>query len=105
MKTFFKDHWLKLLAIAMLLGVLTNYFPFAYYQLTNWVVVGASITTAWQAYKKNNLWIAWFFGLVAVVFNPLAPMYIQQDIWRTIDIITATLFGLVIVLMSTMKKK
>ncbi len=97
MKIFFANHWLKFLAIAMLLGALTNYFPFVYYQMMNWIAFGAALTTVWQTYKQNNLWFSWFFVLVAVVFNPLAPLYINQNLWRIVDIVGAALFALAII--------
>ncbi len=105
MKTFYRDHWLKLVAIAMLLGVLTNYFPMVYYQLTNWAVMGAALTAAWQFYKRGNLWFTWIFVVVAVVFNPLAPLHIQQDIWRVIDLVGAALLVVGIILLSSKDKK
>lgn len=91
MNTFFANHWLKLLAIAMLLGALLS-FPFVYYQLMNWVVVGASLVTVQQAYQRKMPALAWLFALVAVVFNPVAPLYLRADIWHIVDIVAAALF-------------
>ena len=92
MKAWLQDNWLKLLAIAMALGALAPVSYYAYFQLMNWVVVGAALMTAWQAYKQKSLWIVWLFALVAVVFNPLAPLYLQADIWRIADVVVAALF-------------
>jgi hypothetical protein len=91
MKNFFTNHWLKLLAIVMLLGALLT-FPFVYYQLMNWVVVGASLVTVQQAYQRRMTALAWLFALVAVVFNPLAPLYLRADVWNIADLIAAVLF-------------
>ena len=91
MKNFFTNHWLKLLAIVMLLGALYT-FPFVYYQLMNWVVVGASLVTVQQAYQRNITPLGWLFALVAVVFNPLAPLYLRADVWNIVDIVAAVLF-------------
>lgn len=91
MNTFFTNHWLKLLAIVLLLGALGN-FPFVYYQLMNWVVVGAALVTVQQAYQRNITALGWLFALVAVVFNPLAPLYLKADVWHIADIVAAVLF-------------
>jgi hypothetical protein len=91
MNTFFTNHWLKLLAILMLLGALLS-FPFVYYQLMNWVVVGAALVTVQQAYQRKMHALAWLFALVAVVFNPLAPLYLRADVWHIADIVAAALF-------------
>ncbi|HEY4516765.1 hypothetical protein A2763_00960 [Candidatus Kaiserbacteria bacterium RIFCSPHIGHO2_01_FULL_54_36] len=87
-----RDNWLKVLAILLVLGALTDVPYYAYYQLMNWVVVGAALVTAWQAYKLNKDWLMWLFVLVAVVFNPLAPFYFSADMWRIADVIVAILF-------------
>jgi FtsH-binding integral membrane protein len=91
MNTFLSNHWLKLVAIALLLGALGN-FPFVYYQIMNWVVVGASLVTVQQAYQQNMTPLGWLFAVVAVIFNPLAPLYLRADVWQIADLTTAALF-------------
>jgi FtsH-binding integral membrane protein len=91
MNTFLANHWLKLLAILMLLGALLS-FPFVYYQLMNWVVVGAVLVTVQQAYQRKMSALAWLFALVAVVFNPVAPLYLRADVWHIADVTAAVLF-------------
>lgn len=91
MTAFLKAHWLKILAIAALLGALGS-FPFVYYQIMNWIVVGAGIMTVQQARVQKKAVIAWVFLAVAVVFNPVAPLYLRQDVWRVLDIVAAVLF-------------
>jgi hypothetical protein len=85
-------NWLKVVAALMLAGALFPIPYFAYYQLTNWVVLGAAIMTAWQARALGKEWIMWLFVLVAVVFNPIAPLYLRPDIWHVLDIVAALIF-------------
>ena len=92
MNQWIQDNWLKLLAIALALGALAPIPYYAYFQLMNWVVVGAALMTAAQAYKQNKLWLVWLFVLVAVVFNPVAPLYLAADMWRVADMVVAALF-------------
>jgi hypothetical protein len=92
MNTWISENWLKVVAIALALGALAPIPYFAYYQLMNWAVVGAAIVTAWQAYKRGNEWLAWLFVVVAVVFNPIAPLYFRADVWQVADVIVAVLF-------------
>jgi hypothetical protein len=46
---------------------------------------------------KRVAW-AWIFGILAVLFNPLAPIYLQRATWQIIDsaaigvIVTAAIF-------------
>ena len=101
MKHWITLHWLKVVAIAMLSAVLYaavmyadggNPLPVAFYQLLNWVVVGASIVTAQHASDKNKMFITWVFVILAVVFNPIAPLSMRQDVWQVADIIAILLF-------------
>ena len=87
-----KNNWLKLVAIIMALGAMSTTFPFVYYQLMNWVVVGAALVVVWQASRERKSFLVWLFALVAVVFNPIAPLYLAQDVWRMADITVAALF-------------
>lgn len=103
MNTFLSNHWLKLLAIILLLGALQT-FPFVYYQIMNWVVVGASLVTIQQAYQRNLTPLGWLFALVAVVFNPLAPLYLRADVWHIADIAAAVLFIISFAFITTKKQ-
>ena len=60
----------------------------------SWAVVLASLVVAKQAKSQNNLWIAWVFVFVAVVFNPIAPIFLAQSAWRIADIVVIVLFVL-----------
>jgi len=98
MNTWTQHNGLKVLAIAMLVAVLASslsyigVLPFAFYQLMNWVVVAAAILTAYQAYKERNYWLVAVFALVAIVFNPVAPLYFTPQIWQITDAVAALLF-------------
>ncbi len=87
-----KNNWIKLLAVLSLAGAIWGNFPYVYYQLMNWIVVGAAIVTAMQASRKNNIAVMWFFLFVAVIFNPVAPLYLDQNVWRTVDMVTGLVF-------------
>ncbi len=94
MNAWIRDNWLKVIAIGLALGALAPVPYFAYFQLMNWIVVGAALMTVLQAYKQNSLWIVWVFAFVAVIFNPVAPLYFSPDVWRIADITVAALFAL-----------
>ncbi len=91
-----KYNWLKLLAIALVIGALQQMyaFPFAYYQLMNWVVLGAALVTAQQANHQNKMFLVWLFILVGVIFNPVAPLYFRADVWQLADLVAIALFVL-----------
>lgn len=109
MKIFLNDNWLKLAAIAMLLGALVSSFsalftlPYSFYQFMNWAVVGAALMIVWQSYKISKPLPMWLFALVAVVFNPIAPIYLSAFTWQIADIIVIVLFAVSFFLMKEKK--
>ncbi len=96
--TWINNNWLKVVAIVMVLAAILPIQYFVYYQLMNWVVLGAAVVTALQAREmKNEFWM-WLFILVAVVFNPIAPLHLRADVWQIADIVVALLFIISILL-------
>lgn len=99
MNTWITANWSRLAAILLIAGVLVAplsniTLPFAYFQLMNWVVVVASLVTVWQAYTQNNTFFVALFGLIAIVFNPIAPFYLRSDLWQIADVAVLLLFVL-----------
>jgi hypothetical protein len=75
------------LAIALLLALAP--LPYAYYQLLRWAVCGVAAFSAYQAYEKQkNAWM-WIFGALAVLFNPIVPIYLSKQVWAILDVISA----------------
>ncbi len=85
MYTWLKLHWLRLTAVLFLIGIVAQPTDVVYYQLTNWFVTGAAVTIAWQAHRQRQEFYMWLYALLAVCFNPLAPLYLPQDTWRLAD--------------------
>ena len=67
--------------------------PIGYYFLVRLIVTIASVMIAWSLYQKNNKspWM-WIFGFIAILFNPLIPIYLNKALWIIIDLTTAGLF-------------
>jgi len=83
----------------MLLGAL-GAWPYGYFTLLRWVVCAAAVFVAIQAYGwKRATWV-WAFGLVAALFNPLAPVHLSREVWRPVDLATAALFVAAAVVLS-----
>ncbi len=95
-------HGLKVFAIVLLLGALTNIPYAAYFQIMNWVTALAAVQVAYRGYRDGKSWATWLFGAVAILFNPIAPIYLRNDIWQIADVVVAVLMLASIFLM---KKK
>jgi len=89
-----KNRFIKyfvILSIFMLLGAIVEW-PYGYYSLLRWITCIASILVAFQAFEKNIDWAKVVFIIIAILFNPLAPIYLSRSTWIPIDVITAILF-------------
>ncbi len=81
-----------LVATVLLVGALRDGWPYGYFTLLRWVVCAAGVVVAWIAYSWGRSWAVAVFALVAILFNPLAPVYLSRETWQPIDIAVAALF-------------
>ena len=68
---------LLLLAIAPL--------PYGYYELLRFVVCGTFAYLVYLSVKQQVFWHTPVFAVVAVLFNPIFPIYLDKAIWMGID--------------------
>ena len=78
-------------AAVLFIGVFP--LPIGYYTLVRLVVTAAAAYIAYDTFQKDKQsgWI-WVFGFVAILFNPLIPIYLDKEIWMVIDLAAAVLF-------------
>ena len=91
MKNWFKNNWFKLISIVFLLGALGS-CPYAYYQISRWIVCAVGVYSSYLAYQSNKISWAWIFGIIAVLFNPILPIYFTREVWQPVDVIVAGIF-------------
>ena len=84
-----------ILSILMLFGAIAEW-PYGYYVLLRWITCITSILVAFQAFEKNIDWVKVVFIVIAILFNPLTPIYLSRSTWIPLDIITAIFFIFVI---------
>jgi hypothetical protein len=79
------------IASVMLLGAMCKW-PYAYYQVTRWVVCAAAVFVAYKAWTFKHTWAVWVFGFAAVLFNPIVPFHIKRNTWQVLDLLAAAMF-------------
>ena len=68
--------------------------PYGYYTLLRIIVtIVAGITAFIASEQENQFWMI-LFGAIAILFNPIIPIYLDKDVWVVIDVIVAVLFGI-----------
>jgi len=66
--------------------------PYGYYTLLRiaiCILAGFSAYVAFESEKKPWLWL---FGTIAILFNPIIPIYLDKETWTIIDLIVAVIF-------------
>jgi len=75
----------------MLFGAIAEW-PYGYYTILRWITCITSILVVLQAFEKNINWAKVIFIIIAILFNPLVPIYLSRSTWIPLDIITAIFF-------------
>ncbi len=63
--------------------------PYGYYMLLRIAACGFFIWAAVIAHEKNNQYLPWVFGLLALLFNPIIKIHLPKELWTIIDIASA----------------
>jgi hypothetical protein len=79
---------------AMLLLALLP-LPYGFYTLLRLVVVVCAAILAYHHWQSGGKIIVAGMGFVALLFNPLFPIYLSREIWAPIDIACALYFGII----------
>ena len=96
-------------AITSLVIILFSFLhmPYGYYMMLRIVLTATSIYYVYYFYsftvKKIGFWF-WTFLIMAIVFNPIIPVYLySRSVWAVIDIITS-LFLVTLCIIPSKKK-
>jgi hypothetical protein len=83
----------SIIVIAMiLLAIPSGVWPYGYYLFLRWVVTGIALFVLWAAYELEKKTWLWIMGVIAVLFNPIAPIHLDKGTWVVIDFIAAIIF-------------
>jgi len=82
-----------LIAIALLLLAIPSIWPYSYYQVLRWVVTATAAYVAYKAFQEGRTGWTWVLSAVAIVFNPIAPIFLDKSTWVLLDLLVAGVFG------------
>jgi hypothetical protein len=70
--------------------------PYGYYVLLRLVVCGVAAFLAWKHFDATGRFGPWplILAMVAVLFNPVIPVYLNRVIWAPIDLLSAMTLGI-----------
>jgi hypothetical protein len=76
--------------VILIIGILGN-TAYSTYQILRWIVCGASIVNIIKYYEKNKIFIA-IFIFIAILFNPISPIFMTRSSWLIFDALTLMVF-------------
>ncbi|MFA4844486.1 MAG: DUF6804 family protein [Candidatus Margulisiibacteriota bacterium] len=86
------NYLVPILAIIMLLVAVPVGMPYGYYILLRWFICGASAYNTYLSYEQQKRVFVWMFALLAILFNPIFPIYLDKELWVIIDFISVVIF-------------
>ena len=79
-------------AVAAILLILAIFsWPYGYYEFLRWAITLISVYVAIALGSVNNSKVLIFVG-IAILFNPIRPIYSTRGFWLFADLISAGLF-------------
>jgi hypothetical protein len=63
----------------------------SYYDLLRWGISAVAVYCTVVFYKKGDAKF-WAFAILAFLFNPIAPVFLEKEIWKVIDFVAALVF-------------
>ena len=92
-KNIYQSISLLVAGLAALLAI-PSIWPYGFYQLVRWIAcLGAGYNAYQQCVKEKYFW-AFAFVFVAILFNPIVPVYFDKGVWQVIDFVVAVFIGL-----------
>ena len=61
--------------------------PYGYYTLLRLVVTIVFVWAAYVAYQGKHSILPYAYGLLALLFNPIVPIYLDKTLWAVMDIL------------------
>lgn len=78
--------------VMLLLAIPSGLWAYGYYVILRWVVTIAALFVLWVAHTlKKNVWVG-IMAIVAILFNPIYPVYLDKGTWVIINLMAAVLF-------------
>jgi len=84
-----KKNIVMIISAIFLLSALLEGCAYGFFTLLRWVVFGSSVYLTWLAHKYEVGDWRWIFGFVALLFNPIIPVYLYRELWVIIDFLVA----------------
>jgi hypothetical protein len=85
-----------IVAILLIFALFAGSVEIGYFTFLRWVVTASSVYYLYVIYKNIHRWSfwVWVFILLAILFNPIVPVYLDRDTWQFFDFLALILFSI-----------
>lgn len=81
-----------IISIIFLCIALADGLTYGFFTFLRWVVFLSSVYVVYLSVKtKQEVWI-FVFGLLAILFNPIAIIHLSRNTWQVLDVLTGLFF-------------
>ena len=80
----------KVAAGMLVLGIFD--WLWGYYDLMRLIVCGAAGYIAWCVKQQKGERLFWVMVVVAIIYNPIAPVHFERTLWILLNLASATAF-------------
>lgn len=78
-------------AAVLLIAAFTEW-PYFMYVLLRVFICGSAAYIATRLHSRHRVPLAWLFGAIAVLFNPVLPVRMARSDWEVINVLAAVIF-------------
>lgn len=82
----------RIVAAILLIVAIPEGWPYGYFVFLRWVVAASAVLIVIHSYQNQQVFWVSVFVLVAILFNPIAPIHLNKETWVILDALTALLF-------------
>jgi len=101
-----KRIWIpQVIASVMLLWALNPENPYGYYILLRWVCCAIFVYLTFQAIAQEKQGWVWFFGVTALIYNPIIRVHMTREIWSIVNVATIVVAGASIFVLKVQHEK
>ena len=99
------DTLIKLVVVIALIIAVETKQQYSYFTFLRWLVMATFLYFAYKAYDKKQIGILIYYGIVAVLFNPVHKFWFQKETWHLINYLVAIITLVIIIFDWTQKEK
>lgn len=81
--------------ILLIFALFAGSVDIGFFTFLRWVISASSAYYLYVIYKNNQGWgfWVWVFAILAILFNPIVPIYLDRDTWQFFDLIALGLLS------------